>query len=179
MPFVHNDIPCFFDVTKSLDNTENYVFGELVLRIKYPACHYLISGSCPESMHNMRVHLGRQIVFELIITIDMACMLTCIMNVDNVNSLINEATRSFSNDIVCTVVGLYIGSLVLKLAYYSLHPWPLYAPNWGRFFCSDIAHNVYTAIGIGVALLLVLALLGALLYGFQKDSGEFLGSLNG
>ena len=79
-----------------------------------------------------RVHrptLGRQIIFELIIVAELICMLSFVILIDNKNSLINDEILRLKNYIICWMSGLYIASLLLKLCYYQLHPWPLPLPK--------------------------------------------------
>ena len=107
--------------------------------------------------------------------IEMGLMLVAVTKVFNENSLINDATVQNSSEIVATVVGLYVLSLILKLLYYSLHPWPVYAPNWDKLFKSDISKAVYGTAFWGFVLYL--------LYLFIKSEGftdmlTFLSQLN-
>ena len=136
--YVNNDLPCFFDVLENGDRNNDRgscVTGKLILRKKVPY-HYKLSGSCPKEMNKMRIHrpsLGRQIVFELIMIIEMSIMLSLIMNNENTGSLINSKVVENKNDIMAIGVGLYVGGLLMKLFYYKLHPWPLQEPNWFKF----------------------------------------------
>ena len=74
----------------------------MVLRKKIPT-HYKISGYYPDSVNKFRTHrpsLGRQLLFELLILIEMIIMLQVITSVDNPNSLINDQVIAYKKNIV-------------------------------------------------------------------------------
>ena len=126
--FVNNNVACFHDVELESDKEKK---GKLVLRKNIPF-HYKMSGSCPKRINKMRVHrpsFCRHVVFEAIIIAEMFLMLYTIMTVNNPSSLINNDVKLWREKIVKTTALLYMTSLLFKVFYYKLHPWPLKYPR--------------------------------------------------
>ena len=150
-----------------MDGEENKN-GELVLRKKIPF-HYKLSGNFPAKNNKFRTHrpsFGRQMTFEFLIFVEMVLMLYVITKVDNPASLINDEVVLYKNNIVLGSLSLYAISQLLKLIYYTTHPWPLQLPNWKKI--SDL---LLCVVLILVPVLFVVPVLSVFL-GPSPDSPE-------
>ena len=150
-----------------MDGEENKN-GELVLRKKIPY-HYKLSGNFPAKNNKFRTHrpsFGRQMTFEFLIFVEMLLMLYVITMVDNPASLINDEVVLYKNNIVLGSLSLYAISQLLKLIYYTTHPWPLQLPNW-----SKISYLFLYLALILMPVLFVIAVLSVFL-GPSPDSPE-------
>ena len=134
--FVHNNIACFHELEE--DQKE-----KLILKKDIPL-FYALSENHPKNISKLRVHrpsLARQLAFEMIILVEFTLMLVAITTTDNKDSLINDDVKMKRSQILSISSIFYMVSLVLKIVYYYLHPWPLGFPTQAIQSCMNATTN--------------------------------------